>query len=125
MCDLSVSVATYDTGVDSDGDGVDDGIDNCPNDHNPDQRDICSSTTVKPSGGCRASLFVARPAELNRPLLVVEFADVEAVEADRPTCDEGTPLLILPPGWREVSSSGRLVYVLSCKSRRSWSPVVA
>ena len=101
-------------GVDSDGDGVNDDLDNCPNDQNPDQRDVCSSTTLRPGGGCSAALFAARPAGLLRPVLIVEYRHESAIggEAGRPTCGESTPMII-PDGWRTVSSTDDRVYILA------------
>lgn len=108
----TTSASGGETGADADGDGVDDGIDNCPNDNNPDQRDVCSSTTIAPGGACTtASLFVVRTAELDRPLLAVAFVD--AAEADAPACGEGEPIIIPPSGWREILTRGDVVYLLA------------
>jgi len=104
---------------DSDGDGVDDATDNCPNDENPEQDDVCSETTIRPGGACRATLFIARPNELSRPLLIVAFSNgpIDTLDADRPSCEEGTPMELNPPaGWRVVAVDADVVYILADES---------
>jgi hypothetical protein len=104
--------------VDSDGDGVPDGSDNCPHDKNPDQRNMCSSTTKAPHGACRASVFFIRVPALSRPLVAVAFGaePISALSDTRVECPEGNPRVDPPNGWKDIFAADGIVYVLADES---------
>ena len=96
---------------DRDGDGVPDKQDNCPDDENPDQNDMCGST-IPPTGACTATLFVARPKELTRPVLVVTFSSNDS-GGSKSGCDEGIPNIRPPKNARTLAASPEGVYLLA------------
>jgi hypothetical protein len=103
--------------VDSDGDGIVDGLDNCPTTRNADQNTIlCSSTTYEPLPSCQASLLLARSDELDRPVLIIEITSGPDTEgAEQPECGEDSPVMGEPPNWQEVWRDDR-IYLLADES---------